>query len=44
MKAAKEKLAEMQNNIRILAPMVEQGAFLSGFFLQILISLQITSE
>jgi len=32
LKAAKGKLSEMQNNIRILAPMVEQGSF-SSFFL-----------
>jgi phosphatidate phosphatase APP1 len=30
LKAAKEKLAEMQNNIRTLAPMVEEGAFFSA--------------
>jgi len=44
LKAAKDKLAEMQSNIRILAPMVEQGTLFFDIFLQILESLQITNE
>lgn len=44
LKAAKDKLAEMQSNIRILAPMVEQGTLFFDTFLQILESLQITNE